>query len=126
MQFAKGKRIDNNEWVVGYPIKFLDNKTLILVPDERDDTFDKITVIPETVCFCSGMKDKKGTDIYQGDKYKVFGIPKTYTVYFKNGAFTGGFDEANSEPIGWDVKADTEYMETVSTDYIEVIGNIHD
>ena len=72
---SKGKRKDNGEWVEGVDI-FADNKAFILNNakveiikgfNENRLNFVLVEVIPETVGQCTGLKDKKGKVIFEGD-----------------------------------------------------------
>jgi uncharacterized phage protein (TIGR01671 family) len=128
----RGKRKDNGEWVEGYYArKGVDKDTFkhficVMTFNVNGNTYSSmfyltdIEVIPETVGQYTGLTDKNGTKIFEGDILSAHlddGYPENETMlevvwhnngwYGKNGKFFDDFDNGFEK-------------------YFEVIGNIYD
>ena len=136
----RGKRVDNGEWVEGSLVNniFCRVDTGAAVPyiinpddyEEYDCMEDIGEVILETVGQFTGLLDKNGVKIFEGDLYTTFG-GNVYEIRFVNGSFCGGVfdgDDSMFSPLGWESPDDDEdlYIDDEFFKTMEVIGNIHD
>lgn len=125
----RGKRVDNGEWVYGWYIKakgHWNNKGIhedwiICQATQNGGWFAlgaKHAVIPETVGQYTGLHDKNGVEIYEGDVVII-----TYERWRKYSVEYWGKDFGSYVLV-----KDGKYFESDLADYsdLEVIGNIHD
>ena len=106
----RGKRVDNGKWTEGYFFKSWDK--VFLLWGMTDDCPNMEEVVPETVGQFTGLCDKNGKKIFEGD-----------IVESPNG--TQGFIEWQNAECAFLVNIGDDWQTMDDCPY-EVIGNIYD
>lgn len=130
----RGKRLDNGEWLYGSLLvsHFKDDKKerYFITQFSGNYTFEH-EVNPATVGQYTGLKDKNGRDIWEGDIFKEDGSGIVRSVFRVPGGLAF---EDNPVSFGYDHRAPvypySSIAEMQSASWLsqccEVIGNIHD
>ena len=130
----RGKRLDNGEWVYGYPVGWQNEGGDISIVDSRfgaciDESGNLMMleapfvtkVDPSTVGQYTGLTEKNGKKVFEGDVVRrgyenangsfYDNMPVSYSVNY-GGWLTGCYERLTPK--------------TVQRESVEVIGNVHD
>lgn len=110
----RGKSILYDEWLYGDLVHSADNKRFgILVNDKY--SYDECEVVPDTVGQFTGLYDKNGKEIYEGDILDFNGL--TVEVRFVRGAFAFLVNGYLDDELYGDCRTDL---------FAKVIGNVYE
>lgn len=124
----RGKRVDNDEWVYGYLVEatnvITDKKATFII--EQDATYYthgefacSFEVIPETVGQFTGLTDKNGNKIFEGDIVKF-----SHPAFNKSRIGVISY-EMNETGFVLRYKEDYSWI-AYANEFYEIIGNIYD
>ena len=76
----------------------------------------------------TGILDNKGEELYLHDNYKSEDYGDILTIYFINGAFTGGINPTLAGPLGWNPNDEGDDLVESNdfTDQMIKVGNIYE
>lgn len=126
----RGKRKDNGEWVYGYYVCLNGSKHMIYSGYAETDCGsyypDSYDVVPETAGQYTGLTDKNGKKIFEGDI--VFG--KNYNGLRREGyvSYSSGLARYVIIPNTISTYRESDCIEDLcpAENYLTIIGNIHD
>lgn len=127
----RGKRLDNGEWVYGF--YFTDDTGRYLSHYIMNDNMENIEVDPKTVGQNTGLKDKNGNDIYEGDVLSFTEYPgeNYYAEICKSDRapfnwLYGYIKKPNPKVMGISAGIYYSLQDIEELGEIEVIGNIYE
>lgn len=123
----KAKRIYNRDWVEGYPFPSVAGKELnrmtVFELFQSETVVNTYDVYPKTVCQYTGLTDKDGVKIFEGDilESEIFSDESETSIYYVFWNENGCFMSETKDYDGAECTLDS-YFASIS----KVIGNIHD
>lgn len=119
----RGKRLDNGLWAYGDLCQENSGRRVIMTnlsswsdnADDIDPYGENINVSPETVGQFTGLHDKNGKEIYEGDVVRNESAGFCGVIKFKDSAFIIDIDKIKGTLFA-----------CLQTGSLEIIGNIYD
>lgn len=120
----RGKREDTDEWIYGGLLISTDIVSCTEIA-ENTGMGDRYDVIPETVGQFTGLTDKNGMKIFEGDilKTKQYGKVSNYIIENGFDTFAVIYKPGRFQLVNKSRRFD---FANIRRDQIEVIGNVHD
>jgi len=134
---VRGKRINDGEWITGYCWIYMNRRNYPLVWYEKEpDLFVAEEIDPESMGQCTGLKERNGKLMYEGDIVRLLenSLPLKaglYEVAYYMGSFM--LDSPDDAYPLLQMSVDTGQIftggnveEIITFEVLEIIGNVHE
>ena len=113
----RGKTLDVSEWVYGYYVQQYGTDA-IYFKESDENGFERLLIYSETVGQYTGLRDRNGRKIFEGDIVKC-SDGENYQVVFEQRNNSAYFGLATTENDTW-------VFEDIITSNLAIVGNIYD
>lgn len=120
----RGKRVDDGEWIEGFYAHSGEKKYILIDNDIAVGYLAMKEVNPDTVGQYTGLTDKNGKKIFEGDIVST-DLERPYNiVVFRDGCFMFNCNDGGQDY--YDIMLPILRSEHTRYEYGKVIGNIYD
>ena len=119
----RGRRLDNKMWVFGYlvPVVTHGETQMYIVTEIRDGAVEGFAVEPESVSLFTGMCDKNGKEVYEGDIVRYRTTDERYTRNPNFRTLIVHYEDCSARFMAGGI-----YWDTLRSQKVEVVGNSYD
>ena len=119
----RGRCLDNKKWVFGYLVPVVSNgqTQMYIVSEIKDGAIQGFAVEPESVAQFTGMCDRSGNEVYEGDIVRCRTTDERYTRNPRFSTLIVHYEECSARFMAGGI-----YWDTLRPEKVEIVGNSYD